>query len=186
MTLRTTRPIFGVLLALVAVTVPAVAADASVTLSVTRGGPDASTTLNLASAGEVIVDLTVSAPGVSWANAGAESAVVSLSVDGVYQSDLVVMSDQATARSVALGSPLGRGTHVERPFRRRPFPAGSSSATITLDAVRVQSVTDPSYAALANAPVVRAAAEEGVAVRQRHHRHAAARVARGHRRVHPG
>ena len=154
MTLRTARPILGVLLALVAAMVPAVAANASVTLSVTRGGPDATTTLNLASAGEVIVDLTVSAPGVSWATAGAESAVVSLSVDGVYQSDLVVMSDQPTARSVALGSRSAGAHTLSAHFAADRSPAGSASATITLDAVRVHTATDPAYAALANAPVV--------------------------------
>jgi hypothetical protein len=154
MTIRTARPILGILFALVAATTPAVAANAVVTLSVARGGPDATTTLNLASAGEVIVDLTVSAPGVSWATTGAESAVVSLSVDGVYQSDLVVMSDQATARSVALGSRSVGAHTLSAHFAADRSPAGSASATITLDAVRVQSVTDPEFAALANAPVV--------------------------------
>jgi hypothetical protein len=154
MTFRIARPILGVLFALLAATIPAVAANASVNLSVTRGGPDATTLLNLASAGEAIADLTVSAPGVSWANPGAESAVVSLFVDGVYQSDLVVMSDQATARTVALGF-RSTGTHtLSARFATDRSPAGAASATITLDAVRVVSATGPAYAALANAPVV--------------------------------
>jgi len=158
MTSRSARPILGLLLALLlallAATIPAGAAHAVVNLTVVRGGADSSTTLNLASAGEAIVDLAVSAPGVSWGTTGSESAVVSLSVDGRYQSDLVVMSDQPTARSIALGYLSGGSHTLTAHFAADRSPAGATSATIALNAVRVIASTDVAYAALANAPVV--------------------------------
>ncbi|MEP6759209.1 MAG: hypothetical protein ABJB55_08440 [Actinomycetota bacterium] len=160
MTLRSTRPILGLilglLLALLAASIPAAASARTgpVTLSVVRGGSDASTTLSLASSGEAILDVAVSAPGVSWATTGSESAVVSLFVDGRHQSDLVVMSDQPTARSVALGS-RSAGTHtLTAHFASDRSPAGATSAAITLNAVRVISAADPAYAAMANAPLL--------------------------------
>jgi len=155
MTRRSASPILALLLAVSAATITAGAANAKgASLSVTRGGADANATLTLASPGEAIVDLTVSAPGVSWGTFGSESAVVSLSVDGTYQSDLVVMSDQPTARSVALGS-LSSGAHtLTAHFAADRSPAGATSASITLNGVRVIAATDPAYAALANAPVV--------------------------------
>jgi hypothetical protein len=153
-TLRSAHPILAVLVALVAASIPAGVANARTgpTLTVTRGGSDATATLTLATAGEAIVDVTVSAPGVSWGTVGSESAVVSLSVDGRYQSDLVVMSDQSTARSVALGL-LAAGDHtLTAHFAADRSPAGARSATITIGAIREATAADPAYAALANAP----------------------------------
>jgi hypothetical protein len=156
MTVRFARPILGLILALLAAPIPAGSAQArtGATLTVVRGGGDASTTLTLASAGEAIADLTVSAPGVSWGTAGSESAVVSLSLDGRYQSDLVVMSDQPTGRSVSLGL-LAAGAHtLTAHFAADRSPAGASSATLVVDAVRVTATTDPAYVALSHAPIL--------------------------------
>jgi hypothetical protein len=157
MTLRSTRLILGVLIALCVTAIPAGAANArtgAVTLTVVRGGADTSTTVTLASAGEAIVDLTVSAPGVSWASAGSESAVVSLSVDGRYQSDLVVTSDQPTARTVAVGFRSAGPHTLSAHFAADRSPAGATSAKIVVDAVREMTVTDPAYVAMANAPIL--------------------------------
>ncbi|MEO8291719.1 MAG: Ig-like domain-containing protein [Actinomycetota bacterium] len=155
MTLRSARPILGLLLVL-AVSIPAGSAAARLpaTLSVVRRGIGATTSLRFASSGEAIVDLTVSAPGVSWGTVGSESAVVSLFVDGRYQSDLVVMSEQPTARSFSLGS-LAAGTHtLTARFADDRSPAGATSATLVVDAVRMATDSDPGYVALAHAPVL--------------------------------
>ena len=130
------------------------AANASPILTVTRGAPPVSATFTAAAAGEGILDVTVSAPGVSWGTAGSESAVVSLSVDGRYQSDLVVMSSTPTARSVALGS-LSAGSHtLSAVFAADRSPAGAQSATLDVTAFRIVGATDAGYVALAHAPIL--------------------------------
>lgn len=129
-------------------------ANATGTLTVVRGGPAVSTPFAVATAGEGILDVTVSAPGVSWATVGAESAVVSLSVDGRYQSDLVVMSSTAIARTVALG-PLSVGTHsLSAVFAADRSPAGAQSANLSVTGVRVVPTADAAYVALAHAPII--------------------------------
>ena len=161
MTARSAGPIRVLLLipfvALLLATTPVGAAGAAAagpTLSVVRGGADATTTIMTASAGEAILDLTVSAPEVSWVSAGSESAVVSLSIDGRYQSDIVVMSDTPTARSIALGA-LAAGGHILRAhFAADRSPSGAVSATLVVDAVRVTMPTDAGYVALAHAPIL--------------------------------
>src|SRR5204863_3060183 len=80
--------------------------------------------------------------------------VVSLSVDGRYQSDLVVMSDQPTARTVALGSRSAGAHTLTAHFAADRSPAGASSATIAVDAVREMTAADPGYVAMANAPIL--------------------------------
>lgn len=47
-----------------------------------RGGRPVAVSFTAAAAGEAVVDVIASAPGVDWARAGAESAVVAVSVDG--------------------------------------------------------------------------------------------------------
>ena len=62
-------------------------------------------------AGEALLSVIASAPGVSWQQPGAESAVASLSLDGRYVSDLVVPSADPIPRSLALGS-VAAGKHT--------------------------------------------------------------------------
>lgn len=80
-------------------------------LSVRRDGPAARVPFGAGRAGEAVVDLTAAAPGVDWATVGAESAVLSLAVDGQHVTDLVVTSADPGDREVALG-PVGRGAHT--------------------------------------------------------------------------
>lgn len=130
------------------------AASAAATLTVVRGAPAVSTTFTAAAAGEGILDVTVSAPGVSWASVGAESAVVSLSVDGRYQSDLLVMSSTPVARNVALGS-LSVGSHtLGAVFAADRSPAGAQSASLAVTAVRVVPPSNAAYVALSHAPIL--------------------------------
>ena len=73
-------------------------------------GHDRSVTFHTKRAGEVFVDVTASAPGVSWVVQGHESAVLSLFVDGTYATDDVVPADTPITRSFALGH-LAAGHH---------------------------------------------------------------------------
>ena len=91
---------------------PAHATRASVTsVIVHRGGPDATVRFHRAAAGEVFLKVTVSARGVSWADRGNESAVVSASVDGHYATDIVITSAGPIGRRFALGH-LRAGGHT--------------------------------------------------------------------------
>jgi hypothetical protein len=129
-------------------------ARATTSVTVTRGGPAATQTITTSTAGEGILDVSASAPGVSWGIAGAESAVVSISVDGHYQSDLVVMSSSPVARSVALGH-LDAGAHtIGVAFADDRSPAGATSATLDIAGVRVVATSDAENVALANAPIL--------------------------------
>ncbi len=92
---------------------PAVTAARGGVVTVHRGGPDARVGFHRARAGEVFLHVTVSAPGVSWAERGNESAVVSAYVDGHYATDIVITSSSRVARQFALG-PLGAGHHTLR------------------------------------------------------------------------
>ena len=61
-------------------------------MRVHRGGPDATISFHRSQVGEVFLDATVSARGVSWAERKNESAVVSAYVDGHYATDIVITS----------------------------------------------------------------------------------------------
>lgn len=99
------------------------AAAAAGTINVHRGGPARSFTFTAGRAGEALIGFTASAPGVSWARKGAESAVVSIAVDGRHVTDLVVPSSDPTPRSLALGR-VGRGRHkVTLRFAKGSAPA---------------------------------------------------------------
>jgi hypothetical protein len=89
------------------------AAGRVTSVTVHRGGPDATIGFHRARAGEVFLSVTVSAPGVSWAERGNESAVVSAYVDGHYTTDIVITSGGRVTREFALGS-LRAGHHTLR------------------------------------------------------------------------
>jgi hypothetical protein len=102
---------------------PSEASTAGRTINVHRGGPARTLTFTAGRAGEALIGFTASAPGVSWAEKGAESAVVSIAVDGRHVTDLVVPSSDPTPRSLALGR-VDRGRHKVT-FR---FAKGSAPA----------------------------------------------------------
>jgi hypothetical protein len=91
-------------------------------VAVTRAGRDAMVTFRTRVAGEELVDVTAAAPGISWELEGAESAVVQLSVDGVFVGDDVVMAATPITRRFDLGS-LQAGSHT----LRLHFDAASSA-----------------------------------------------------------
>ncbi|WP_141577347.1 hypothetical protein [Actinomadura sp. WMMA1423] len=129
---------------------PAHAAGTPGTINVHRGGPAGSLPFTARRDGEALISFSASAPGVSWVREGAESAVVSIAVDGRHVTDLVVPSSEPIPRSLGLGH-VGKGRHrVTLRFAKGSAPA---ARRVTLRRTRV---TMPAADALAlrHAPVV--------------------------------
>ncbi|MGC4952560.1 hypothetical protein ACLQ2P_04985 [Actinomadura citrea] len=120
------------------------------TINVHRGGPARSLPFTARRDGEAVISFTASAPGVSWVRGGAESAVVSIAVDGRHVTDLVVPSSDPIPRSLGLGR-VGKGRHkVTLRFAEGSAPA-ASRVTLRRPAVRMP---EADALALRHAPVV--------------------------------
>ncbi|NVI92608.1 hypothetical protein [Actinomadura sp. BRA 177] len=126
---------------------PAHAAAAGA-ITVQRGGPARSLPFTADRAGEAVISFAASAPGVSWVRRGAESAVVSISVDGRHVTDLVVPSSDAIPRSLGLGH-VGKGRHKVT----LRFAKGSAPAARSVD-LRQVGVRMSDALALRHAPIV--------------------------------
>jgi hypothetical protein len=123
-------------------------------LTVSRSHLRATATVTIPAAGEGLLDVSASAPGVWWGTTGTESAVVGISVDGHYQSDLVVLSSSPLARTVALGE-LSAGTHrLRATFETDRSSPGATSATLSSMSVRVDTPGDVDFMALEHAPIL--------------------------------
>jgi len=133
---------------------PARAAAHVGSVKVHRGGPDATVAFHRSRAGEVFLDVTVSARGVSWAERGNESAVVSAYVDGHYATDVVITSAGAVARQFALGH-LGTGRHTLRlHYAAGRSPSDAGVAKLENIAFRTVAPGSTAYAAARFAPVL--------------------------------
>ncbi|XRQ03468.1 hypothetical protein ACN3XK_43645 [Actinomadura welshii] len=133
-----------------AVAAPAVAAAPPGTIVVDRGGPARTLPFTAARDGEAVISFDASAAGVSWARAGAESAVVSIAVDGRHVTDLVVPSSDPVPRSLGLGR-VGEGEHeVTLRFAEGSAPAAGS---VTLGRTRVRMPAADALA-LRHAPII--------------------------------
>jgi hypothetical protein len=121
---------------------------------VSRHHADARVPFVVRTPGEALVDLRAVAPGTDWAAPGAESAVVSISVDGRYATDLVVSGRQPLRRQLALGR-LAAGIHQLR-LRFASERSAAASRLVRLDSVRVATYApnSPDYLVLRHAPVV--------------------------------
>jgi len=121
---------------------------------VSRGHPDVRLPVVVPHGGEAVLDVDASAPGTDWAEPGAESAVVSVSVDGRYATDLVVSGAQSLHRQLALGR-LTTGPHLLR-LSFAGERSAAASTRVRLDALQVSaySPTEPEYLVLRYTPVV--------------------------------
>ena len=76
-----------------------------------RGQEAFNTTINLPSSGEAVAEIKASSPGASWEKSGAEAASASLSLDGVYNQDVMLfLGSQSFNYRVFLG-PVSAGKH---------------------------------------------------------------------------
>lgn len=124
------------------------------TAVVHRDGHPVTVSFTTAAAGEAVADVVTSAPGVDWGRAGAESAVVAVSVDGRPAGDLVVVSDRPVPRRLALGR-LAAGDHsIELRLDAERSPAGATKAVLKGLEVSVSTAADGDHLALRHAPVL--------------------------------
>jgi hypothetical protein len=116
--------------------------------------PDVRVPFVVRRAGETLVDLRAAAPSTDWATRGAESAVVSISVDGRYATDLVVSGATPLARQLALGGLRAGGHTLRLHFATERSPV--AGATVTIDRLHVSTYDkrDPRYQVLRFAPVM--------------------------------
>ncbi|TDC92741.1 hypothetical protein [Actinomadura sp. 7K507] len=120
------------------------------TIIVDRGGPARSLAFTAARDGEAVISFAASAPGVSWGREGAESAVVSIAVDGRHVTDLVVPSSDPVARSLGLGH-VREGEHrVTLRFAEGSAPAAER---VRLGRTRVR-MPSAGAVVLRHAPIV--------------------------------
>ncbi|MBT2229066.1 hypothetical protein [Nonomuraea sp. NEAU-A123] len=123
-------------------------------IEVRRDRPDPRVPVVVRKSGEALIDLNASAPGTDWASAGAESAVVSISVDNRYVTDLVVSGAQPLHRQLALGR-LTAGVHQLR-LHYAGERSAATSKSVVVDTLRVSTYAkeSPEYQVLRYAPVV--------------------------------
>ncbi|MEU7854469.1 hypothetical protein [Nonomuraea sp. NPDC049141] len=123
-------------------------------IEVRRNHPDTRVPVVVRKSGEALIDLNASAPGTDWAKAGAESAVVSISVDNRYAADLVVSGGQPLHRQLALGR-LTAGVHQLR-LHFAVERSAATSRSVVLDTLRVSTYAkgSPEYLVLRYVPVV--------------------------------
>ncbi|MFJ8579491.1 hypothetical protein [Micromonospora sp. NPDC093277] len=122
--------------------------------TVRRDHPDVRVPVVVRTAGEAVVDLDVTAPGTDWSTAGAESAVVSISVDGRYVTDLVVSGDQPLHQQLALGHLDARPHQLRLRFAAERSAAASTSVLVRGLHVSTYAPGTSEYAVLRYAPVV--------------------------------
>ncbi|MCW2882405.1 MAG: hypothetical protein JWQ95_6505 [Sphaerisporangium sp.] len=128
--------------------------DTTHAFAVRRDHPDVRVPVVVPRSGEALIDLNTAAPGTDWAVAGAESAVVSVSVDNRYATDLVVSGGQPLHRQLALGR-LTAGVHQLR-LHFAGERSAATSKSVLLDTLRVSTYApgSPEYLVLRYAPVV--------------------------------
>lgn len=93
--------------------------------------PTTSFGVHVGADGEARLDLQASGPGTDWGKKGAESAVMSVYVDGKYKQDVVLYGgDQKTPYGLALGK-LGEGDHtVTLRYAHEKSTAGAQGVSI--------------------------------------------------------
>lgn len=105
--------------------------------------------------GEGLLELRARVPGGDWGLAGREAATLRVSVDGVYNQDIVLtMGETAHTYQVSMGA-LKPGVHTLQFDRFAPFSApGLTQVAVEGAVVSVVTPDSPAYDALANAPIL--------------------------------
>src|SRR4051794_26185861 len=107
-------------------------------------GPAKTTFIAKKGGGEALLDLTASAPGTDWGKSGSESAVVTVTLDGEYNQDVVLFAgEEQFTYQLALGT-IKAGRHtIEVAFNKEKSPAGATGAQIQNLSTQVVSAKDP-------------------------------------------
>ena len=124
--------------------------------ALTQQQPTQSFGLTMAKDGDARLDLTAGAPGTNWSKKGAESATMSVYVDGKYQQDVVLYGGAtSTPYALALGK-LPAGKHVIT-LRYADEKSTRGASGVTVSAGTATAVTYPDQQAqwaADNAPVL--------------------------------
>jgi len=132
--------------------VPAAPPEGVIVLS--REGPATEVGVPATAPSELVLDLTLSSPGVDWSRRGAESAVVSIAVDGRHATDVLAFGEEPLTRTVALGR-VGPGEHVVAlRLSADHSPAGAREAWLWDVELRVVGIDQPAALVLRHAPVL--------------------------------
>lgn len=121
--------------------------------------PQLEKSFQVAAESEVLLDLTASVPGTSWAQKGNEAAVATVLLDGRYHQDLILFAGPRTfAYKVMLGR-LEPGPHTVRvahnPTRSAPR---AGIPDFKEAAITVVARENPEFQALSMAPIIYARA----------------------------
>jgi hypothetical protein len=115
--------------------------------------------------GEVLVDITAAAPGISWGIAGSESAVVRLWVDGVFVGDDVVMASTPLTRSFDLGARLPGRHELRLQFDATASAPAAEVVRVTRTRFHTVPVGTAAYVALSHSPILYGRSGAGTTVR---------------------
>jgi hypothetical protein len=120
-----------------------------------QSGDTTTTTFVARKSGEALFDLTASAPGTDWGKTGSESAVVTVTLDGKYNQDVVLFAgEQRFTYQLALGT-VSPGRHtVEVAFNPEKSPAGATGAQIHNLSTQVVPAKDPAALAYQYSPIL--------------------------------
>jgi len=105
--------------------------------------------------GEVVLSVTASGPATAWNRNGAEAVAVSVHVDGVYRSDIVLFRGETPFSYETLLGGLRAGAHRVT-LMREPSKSSAGAREVRVDAVgaRVYPSDDPLYRVMTHAPVL--------------------------------
>ncbi|HEY9723820.1 MAG TPA: hypothetical protein V6D47_17545, partial [Oscillatoriaceae cyanobacterium] len=123
---------------------------------ITDPNQTASFGLDMKQAGDATINLKASGPGTNWGKKGAESAVMSVYVDGKYQQDVVLWGgDRQTNYPLSLGN-LGAGKHtVTLRYAKEKSTGGAQGINVSAGKATAVKYTDDTQAWAAKyAPIV--------------------------------
>ncbi len=105
--------------------------------------------------GQAVVTLRASAPGADWSRRGSEGACMSVHLDGIYLSDVVLFRGDTSFAYETLLGPVTAGKHKLQVFHELA-KSSSGARQVRLDdvAVRTYGPSDPLYPVMAHAPIL--------------------------------
>ena len=104
--------------------------------------------------GEAVAELTLSAPGAAWDKPGAEGSVATLSVDGKYNQDILVVRGTEPAKFTVFLGPLSSGNHVLAVQRNAQWSAVNAGLEVGTVRGFASTATGEEARALEHAPVL--------------------------------
>src|SRR3954468_839893 len=108
----------------------------------------------MSSAGEAVAELTLSAPGASWDKPGAEGTVATLSVDGQYNQDILVVRGTEPAKFKVFLGPVAAGNHTLSVIRNARWSAANAGLNVIDVRASADSSSGEEARALAHAPIL--------------------------------